>query len=105
MSWNSKLIGKLLLTVIMANLECFILKDKPVIYTKAFVELYNQKNRGQVYKVHEMIELEKMRASTTANFRNLNAHQMIEISSILRRAHMVSRDQNKFVLYVNNYIN
>ena len=30
---------------------------------------------------------------------------MIEMSSVLCSAHMVPRDQNKFVFYVNNYLN
>ena len=30
---------------------------------------------------------------------------MIEILSVLRSVHIVSKDQNKFVFYVNNYIN
>ena len=41
MQWNSKLIRKLLLIIIMADPEWFTLKAKPVIYTEVFVELYN----------------------------------------------------------------
>ncbi len=41
MSWNSKLIERLLLIVTVADLKRFTLKGKPVIYTKAFVEVYN----------------------------------------------------------------
>ncbi len=48
-SWNGKLIVKLLLTVTVADPERFTLKGKPVIYTGAFVELYNWRNRGQVH--------------------------------------------------------
>ena len=51
-----------------------------------------------------MIELEKMRTLTTENLFNLDAHQIIEISSLPRNAHLVPRDQDKFVFYVNNYI-
>ena len=39
--WNGKLIGRLLLTVTVADPERFTPKGKPVIYTGAFVELYN----------------------------------------------------------------
>ena len=52
-----------------------------------------------------MIELEKMRTLTMENPRNLGIHQIIKISLVLYNAHLVSRDQNKFVFYVNNYIN
>ena len=102
--WNGKLIGRLLLTVTVADLERFAFKGKPVTYTRAFVELYNWKNRGQVHKIHGMFELEKMRALTAENSRNLGAHRIIEISSVLQSAHIVPRDQDKFVFYVNNYI-
>ena len=51
-----------------------------------------------------MMELEKMRTSTTENPRNLGAHRIIEISLVLRSAHVVPKDQDKFVFYVNNYI-
>ena len=51
-----------------------------------------------------MIELENMRALTTKNLHNLGTHWIIEISLVLRSAHVVPRDQDKFVFYVNNYI-
>ncbi len=68
------------------------------------VELYNWKNYGQVNEIHEMIELEKMRASIAKNLCNLGAHWIIEIFLILRSTHVVPRDQNKVVFYINNYI-
>ena len=88
----------------MADPEQFTLNGKPVTYTGAFVELYNWRNRGQVHEIHGMIELEKMRASTIENSRNLGAHRIIEISSVLCNAHMVPRNQDKFLIYVSNYI-
>ncbi len=51
-----------------------------------------------------MVELEKMRASTAKYPRNLGAHCIVEISSILRSTQVVSRDQERIVFYVNNYI-
>ncbi len=51
-----------------------------------------------------MIELEKRRALITENPRNLGANKIIEISSVLCSAHVVPRDKDKFVFYVNNYI-
>ncbi len=50
-----------------------------------------------------MIELEKMRASIAENSRNLGTYRIIEISSVLGSAHVVPRDQDKVVFYVNNY--
>ncbi len=88
----------------MADPERFTPKGKPVIYTGALVKLYNWRNCGQVNEIHGMIELEKMRASITENPRTLGAHRIIEIFSILRSAHVVPRDQDKVVFYVNNYI-
>ena len=89
----------------VADPERFTPKGKPITYTGVFVELYNWKNSGQVHEIHGMIKLEKMRASTAENLCNLGAYRIIEISSVLRSAHVVSRDQDKFVFYVNNYIN
>ena len=51
-----------------------------------------------------MIELEKIDASTAEHHCNLDTHQIIEISLVLRSAYIISRDQDKFVFYVNNYI-
>ena len=51
-----------------------------------------------------MIELEKMYISIAKNPHNFSAHWIIEISLILHSAHVVSRDHDKFVFYVNNYI-
>ncbi len=102
--WNGKQIGKLLLTVTVADPERFTAKDKPITYTGAFVELYNWRNRGQVHEIHGIVELERWRASTAEHPRNLGAYRIVEISSILRSAHVVPRDQEKNVFYVNNYI-
>ncbi len=93
-----------MLTVTVADPERFTLKGKPVIYTGAFVEVYNWRNRGQVHEIHGIIELEKMRTLITENPRNLGAHRIIEISLVLRSAHVVPRDQDEVVFYVNNYI-
>ena len=89
----------------MADPERFTLKGKSVIYTGAFIKLYNWRNCGQVHEIYEMIKLDKICVSTIENPYNLSAYQMIEISSILRSAHVVPRDQDKFVFYINNYIN
>ena len=78
----------------MADPKWFILKSKPVIYIEAFVEFYNLGNRGQVHEIQKMIKLEKMHVLTVENLRNLDAHQIIEISSVLRNIYMIPRDQN-----------
>ena len=51
-----------------------------------------------------MVEFEKWRASIAKNCRNLSAYQILEISLILRNAHVISRDQERIVFYVNNHI-
>lgn len=51
-----------------------------------------------------MIEFEKMRTLIIENPCNLGAHTIMEILSILYSAHVVLRDQDKFVFYTNNYI-
>lgn len=51
----------------MADPKQFTIKNNPITYTGAFIKLENQRNREQVYKIHEMIELEKMRVLTVEN--------------------------------------
>ena len=88
----------------MADPERFTLKGKPITYTGVFVELYKWKNCSQVYEIYRIIELEKMRTWTAKNSQNLGAHRIIEISSVLCSVHLVPKNQDKFVFYVNNYI-
>ena len=45
-----------------------------------------------------------MRTLTAENSLNLGAHQIIDISLVLRSANVISRNQNKFLFYINNYI-
>ncbi len=90
--------------MIIADPERFTDKGKPITYIRAFVELYNWRNHGQVHEIHGIVEFEKMCASTAEHPRNLGAHCIIETSSILRSAHVIPRDQEKIMLYVNNYI-
>ena len=45
-----------------------------------------------------------MRSLTRENPWNLGAYRIIKISLILYSAYTVPRDQDKFVFYVNNYI-
>ena len=52
-----------------------------------------------------MVELEKWYASITKNSYNLGTHCIVEISSILRSAYVILKDQERIVFYINNYIN
>ena len=52
-----------------------------------------------------MIELKKIRGLTIKNLHNLGTHWIIKISSVLYSTYMILKNQNKFVFYVNNYIN
>ncbi len=51
-----------------------------------------------------MIKLEKMCTSITKNLCNLSTHRIIEISLVPRSTHMVLKNQDKFVFYINNFI-
>lgn len=55
--------------------------------------------------MYKMIELKKMRILTVENLYNLSAYQIINIFVVLRSTHVVPKDQNEFVFYINNYIN
>lgn len=89
----------------VADSERFTSKGKLVTYIGAFIKLYNQKNHEQVHKIHGIIEFEKMHALNAENPRNHSAFWIIEILSVLRNAHVILRNQDKFVFYVNNFIN
>lgn len=91
--------------ITVVDLEWFIFKNKPVIYTRVFVEFYNWKNRRQVYKINAMIKLKKIRALTAENLCNFGVYWIIKILPVLRSTHVVFKNQNKFVFFVNNYIN
>ena len=45
-----------------------------------------------------------MHISTAKHLRNLSAYYIVKISLILRNAYIVSKNQEKIVIYVNNYI-
>lgn len=40
----------------------------------------------------------------TKHFRNVDNYQIVEISSIMHNAYIVSRDKDGNILYINNYI-
>lgn len=98
--WNRKQKRKLLLIVIFADLEQFTAKGKSIIYTGAFVELYNSRNRGRIYEVYEKIELEKCHASIAKYLCNLNVYDIIKISLILHNAHIVPKYQIINLFYI-----
>ena len=85
--------------------ERFTAKDKPITYTGTFVKLYDWRNHGQVHKIYKMVELEKWFTSMAKNLYNFSAYCIVEISSILRSAYVIPRDQEKITFYVNNYMN
>ena len=88
----------------VADPERFTAKNKPITYTRAFVELYKWRNSRQVHKIYKMVELDKWHALMAENPCNLSAHCIIEVSLVLHSANVVPRDQDKMVFYVNNYI-
>lgn len=88
----------------MADPKLFISKNKPIIYIKAFVQLYNQKNHRQIFEINGIIKLEKIYILIAKNFCNLGAHQIIKILLVLHSAYIISMDKNKLVFNVNNYI-
>ena len=88
----------------VADLQQFTPKSKPVTYTEAFIELYNWRNGRQVHKIYKIIEFKKMYALIVENPCNLATHQIIGILLVLHNTHVIPRDQDKFVFYVNNYI-
>ena len=91
-------------TIIIVDPDRFILKNKPVSYIGPLIELYKEKNRGQVHDIHGIIKLESMSVLITKNPNNLSTHPIIEIFLILYSVYIVFKDLNKLIFYVNNYI-
>lgn len=71
---NGKQIKKLLLIIIIADLDQFTTKSKSITHIRAFVKLNNQKNHEHVYKIYKMIEFEKQHFLINKYLRNFNAY-------------------------------
>ena len=90
--------------VTVADSEQLFNKSKLITYIGTFVKLYNWKNCRQVHKTYTMVEFEKMRALMAKYLCNLGTNHIIKISSIFYSAHVISKDQERTVFYVNKYI-
>ena len=88
----------------VANPKWFIAKSKLITYTGAFVELYKERNHGQVHKIYAIVEFKKWHTSTVENPSNLGVYRIIKVSLVLRSAYIIPIDQDRIVIYVNNYM-
>ena len=100
--WGGKMIGRLLLTVTVVDPQRLDRKRKLVMYTGAFVKIYNWRNRGLVHETHGMVELEKYPISKAENPLNLGSQQFYKISKVLQSAHVVPRNIQSNTFYLNN---
>lgn len=57
---------------------------------------------GQVHKIYKMIELNEIHTLTAKNSRSFDDHHIINISIVLYKTHVIPRNYDKFVFYVNN---
>lgn len=89
----------------MADPDLFFQKYKLVTYARVFVEYYNQKNHKQVLEKHEIIELKKINTLIIQNSCNFGAYLSIEIFMVFCITHIIFRNKNKVMFYVNNFIN
>lgn len=69
------------------------LKEKLVIYTKAFVEIYNWRNYELVYETRKIVKLEKNLISKIKNPLNLDIYQFNKISLIMQNIYIVLKDK------------
>lgn len=58
----------------MTDSKQFTFKNKPITYSEAYIDLYNWKNYGQVYKIYKIIELKKMRILIAKNLHNFDTY-------------------------------
>ncbi len=98
------MIGRLLLTVTVADLQRSNQKEKLMIYTGAYVEIYNWRSRGLVHETYGMVELEKYQISRAKNPLNLGVQRFYKISEFLQNVHVVPRDIEGNTFYLNNDI-
>lgn len=68
------------------------------------MELYKWGKYRQVHEIHEIVELEKWHVSMVENSRKLDAHHIIEVSLLLCNGHIVPKDYDRAIFYVNKYI-
>lgn len=52
-----------------------------------------------------MIELKKIYGLAIQNLYNLGVYQIIKILLVLYNIYVASNNQDKFIFYINNYIN
>lgn len=98
------MIGKLLLTFTIVDSQELDQNEKPIIYAWAFVEIYNQCSRRLVYETHGMVNLEKYLISKAENYLSLGDQQFYIIFEIVQSVHVVLKDIEDNILYLNNYI-
>lgn len=65
--------------MIVTDLEQLTVKNKPLIYTRVFIELYKQKKYGQIHEIYRIIQMEKWYTPTAKNSHNLDVYCIIEI--------------------------
>ena len=75
-----------------------------MLYTGAFVKVYNWRSRKLVYETHEIVKLKKHQISKTENLLNLSGQQFYKISKVLQIAYIIPKDTEDNTFYLNIYI-
>ncbi len=101
--WGGMMIGSLLLIVPVTDPQQSNQKGKLMMYTRAFVEIYNWRSRGLVHETHGIVEREKYPISRAENPLNLGGQRFYKIFEVLQSAHVVPRDTEGNTFYLNNY--
>lgn len=83
------MIGKILLTISVTDIEKFNHKDKPVLYSRAFIELHYWRNHRLMHEIYRMVEVEKYFVSRVENSQKLDTYRFYEIPSILCSIHIM----------------
>lgn len=77
------------MTITVVDPQQLDLKEKPIIYTRAFVKIYKWHNCILVHETYGMAELKKYSISRTKKALNLSLYQFYKILLILRNADIV----------------
>jgi hypothetical protein len=99
---HDKLIEQIQVILTIENSRRVINQTKLNIYFEVLLNLMRSRNKNISNEIFDMIELQSSSKKIFKNSRRFETKRFYDMSSILRNAHVISNERNKY--YVNNYI-
>ena len=101
---SGRSIGRLKLLFTVIDHERKDDRGKCMKYPGIFLEMLKWRNSGDPFRSHGMLEVEIQQASKSVHPRKLVGQRIYDISTVIRSAHLVPKDLNQTIFYVNNFI-